>query len=130
MWYLFVFSVSYVHALFVPQKGKVDNVKKSTESVDVPEVTQKGPSNTKEDYPKKSRSPLYPNNPPSPKPTKKSILDFPIFVKKERSPTKPRTPQQEERVITNLIQQVGCSRAEATEVLRRRTAKERAMGCY
>ena len=135
IWYLVVFLASCIYAMFVPQKGdenQDEEEEESIESVDavpVREETRNVPVRVKKEAQKKSRTPLYPNDPRS-SPPSKSILDFPIHVKKERSPTKARTPEQEDRVITSLMKQVGCSRAEAKEVLRRRIAKERALGCY
>eukprot|EP00977_Amphora_coffeiformis_P011926 scaffold2917_cov191-Amphora_coffeaeformis.AAC.19 len=64
------------------------------------------------------------------KSAKKSILDFPVRVNRARAPKKARTPQQEERQITNLMKQVGCTRKESAEFLRRTIEMERSMGCY
>ena len=66
----------------------------------------------------------------APRRVQKSILEFPVYVNVARAPKKARTPAQEERQITNLMMQVGCTRTDSREVLRRRIAKERALGCY
>eukprot|EP00977_Amphora_coffeiformis_P013426 scaffold3526_cov153-Amphora_coffeaeformis.AAC.1 len=130
IWYLVGFSASCVYALFVPRKGDENkDEEESIESMDMVPAHDETRNESEKDSPKKLSTPLYPNDPRSPPPSK-SILDLPIRVKRDRSPTKARTPQQEERAITNLMKQVGCSRVEATEVLRRTIAKERALGCY
>ena len=59
-----------------------------------------------------------------------SILDRPLTIDMSTARNRPRTKQEEDRYIASLMKTTNATKEEATEWLRRRTALERARGCY